>query len=126
MRFPRSGGILCHPTSFPSRYGIGDLGKGAYDFVTGWPRPSRSSGRCCPWAPPATADSPYQSFSAFAGNPMLISPEQLVVVGTAACTTPWPMCPRFPAHQVDFGRGGPIQAELLRRSFEHFKAHATS
>ena len=78
MAFPRSSGILCHPTSFPSRHGVGDLGKGAYDFVDWLAAARQQLWQVLPLGPTGYGDSPYQCFSAFAGNPLLISPEGLV------------------------------------------------
>ena len=81
MAFPRSSGILCHPTSFPSRYGVGDLGKGAYDFVDWLAAAKQQLWQVLPLGPTGYGDSPYQCFSAFAGNPLLISPEGLIYSG---------------------------------------------
>ena len=81
MRFPRSGGVLVHPTCFPSRFGIGDLGDGAYAFVDFLVKARQSIWQLLPLGPTGFADSPYQSFSAFAGSPMLISPDQMVLDG---------------------------------------------
>ena len=78
MRFPRTGGILLHPTSFPSPYGIGDLGDGAYQFIDFLTAAKQKIWQVLPLGPTGYADSPYQSFSAFAGNPLLISPDYLV------------------------------------------------
>ena len=91
MGFPRSSGILCHPTSFPSRYGIGDLGKGAYDFVNWLVAAKQQLWQVLPLGPTGYGDSPYQCFSAFAGNPLLISPDGLVYRG---CCRPmrWNPC----------------------------------
>ena len=75
MAFPRSSGILCHPTSFPSRFGIGDLGKGAYDFVTWLAAAKQQLWQVLPLGPTGMGNSPYGCLSAFAGNPLLISPE---------------------------------------------------
>ena len=125
MRFPRSGGILCHPTSFPSRYGIGDLGQGAYDFVNWLIAAKQKLWQVLPLGPTGYADSPYQSFSAFAGNPMLISPEQLVwsyLLPEDALAG----VPDFPAHSVDYGAVIAYKQRLLRRSFEHFETHASA
>ena len=73
MRFPRSGGILAHPTVFPSRYGIGDLGDAAFHFVDFLVKSGQSLWQLLPLGPTGFGDSPYQGFSAFAGNPLLIS-----------------------------------------------------
>ena len=81
MRFPRSSGILVHPTSFPSPYGIGDLGDGAYRFIDFLVSCNQSLWQILPLGPTGYGDSPYQAFSAFAGNPLLISPELLIKAG---------------------------------------------
>ena len=84
MRFPRGSGVLLHPTSFPSRFGIGDLGDGAHRFVDWVAQSGQSLWQVMPLGPTGYGDSPYQCFSAFAGNPLLISPEQLVSDGYLA------------------------------------------
>lgn len=73
----RKSGVLVHPTSFPSKYGIGDLGKEAYDFIDFLAKSSQSLWQILPFGPTSFGDSPYQSFSTFAGNELLISPELL-------------------------------------------------
>ncbi|MGH9502759.1 MAG: 4-alpha-glucanotransferase [Terriglobales bacterium] len=81
MLFPRATGILLHPTSFPSRGGIGDLGPAAYEFADFLACARQSLWQVLPLGPPATGNSPYSSTSAFAGNPLLISPERLAEQG---------------------------------------------
>ncbi|MBT3322395.1 MAG: 4-alpha-glucanotransferase [Anaerolineae bacterium] len=78
MNLSRSSGILLHPTSLPNRYGIGDLGKTAYDFVDFLHDTSCELWQTLPLGPTGYGDSPYQSFSTFAGNPYLISPDLLL------------------------------------------------
>ena len=124
MSFPRSSGILCHPTSFPSRYGIGDLGKGAYDFIAWLAVARQQLWQVLPLWPTGYADSPYQSFSAFAGNPMLIGPDSLVWSGLLPADA-LAEVPAFPAGVVDFGAVIPYKHRLFRQSYEHFKAQAT-
>lgn len=70
-------GVLCHPTSFPSPYGIGDLGKSAYEFIDFLVKSNQKVWQVLPLSPTSFGDSPYQSFSTFAGNTLLISPEML-------------------------------------------------
>lgn len=79
--FPRKAGVLLHPTSLPGEYGIGDLGKTAYDFVDWLESAGQSVWQVLPLNPVGYGASPYQSPSVFAGNTMLISPEKLVEDG---------------------------------------------
>ena len=81
MSFPRAAGILLHPTSLPSRGGIGDFGPAAYQFVD-WLAASRQGlWQVLPLGPLGYGNSPYSSISAFAGNPLLISLERLASRG---------------------------------------------
>ncbi len=78
MNFERSSGILLHPTSLPSKYGIGDLGVEAYKFIDFLILSGQKLWQVFPLGPTGYGDSPYQSFSAFAGNPLLISIDDLI------------------------------------------------
>src|SRR5687768_2061223 len=102
MRFPRSAGILLHPTSFPGRYGVGDLGDAAYQFVHFLAKSKQSLWQVLPLGPTSYGDSPYQSFSSFAGNPLLVSPDRLVQAGYLPAEA-IQRVPPFPASRVDFG-----------------------
>jgi 4-alpha-glucanotransferase len=124
MGFPRSSGILCHPTSFPSRHGIGDLGKGAYDFLSWLASAGQQLWQVLPLGPTGYGDSPYQSFSAFAGNPLLISPDNLVGSGLLPDGTVLDV-PAFSPYRVDFGAVIEYKLALLRRSYAHFRMHAS-
>src|ERR1700722_1420010 len=93
MRFPRSNGILLHPTSLPGPFGIGDLGPEARRFVDFLAAAGQTLWQVLPLGPTGYGDSPYQCFSSVAGNPLLISLEDL-----GAAFTP----PQFPECQVDF------------------------
>jgi 4-alpha-glucanotransferase len=77
MRFERSAGILLHPTSLPGNYGIGDLGEDAFKFVDFLKEAGQTLWQLFPLGPTGYGDSPYQCFSAFAGNPLLVSPDKL-------------------------------------------------
>lgn len=77
----RNSGILLHITSLPSPYGVGNLGKAAFDFVDFLKKAGQSYWQILPICPPGYGDSPYQAFSTFAGNPHLIDPDQLVAAG---------------------------------------------
>src|SRR5260370_24218093 len=81
MLFPGATGILLHPTSLPSRGGIGDFGPAAYEFVDFLAAARQGLWQVLPLGPPANGASPYSSTSAFAGNPLLISLERLAERG---------------------------------------------
>ena len=125
MAFPRSSGILCHPTSFPSRYGLGDLGKGAYDFLDWLAVARQQLWQVLPLGPTGYGDSPYQSFSAFAGNPLLISPDGLIGSGLLPRAAVADV-PAFAAHRADFGPVIEYKRELFRRSYAYFQGQATN
>ena len=74
----RSAGILLHPTSLPGKFGIGDIGPNAYRFIDFLKASGQTLWQIFPLGPTGYGDSPYQCFSAFAGNPLLISPELLI------------------------------------------------
>ena len=73
MIFPRRSGLLLHPSSLPSPYGIGELGPAAYRFIDFLNEAGQAYWQILPLTPTDTSNSPYQCLSAFAGNPMLIS-----------------------------------------------------
>ncbi|MEI2608647.1 MAG: 4-alpha-glucanotransferase [Candidatus Promineifilaceae bacterium] len=125
MRFNRAAGVLLHPTSFPSRYGIGDLGDAAYNFVDFLLQSKQSLWQILPLGPTGYGDSPYQSFSAFAGNPLLISPDRLVAQGYLPDTAVAEV-PNFPADKVDFGWVIGYKNELFRQAFDHFRTRGTA
>jgi len=81
MLFPRAAGILLHPTSLPSRGGIGDFGPAAYRFVDSLASARQGLWQVLPLGPLGYGNSPYSSISAFAGNPLLISLERLASHG---------------------------------------------
>lgn len=74
----RGSGILLHPTSLPGPDGIGDLGEGAYRFVDWLAAAEQRYWQLMPLVPPGYGDSPYAAYSAFAGNPLLISLDVLI------------------------------------------------
>jgi 4-alpha-glucanotransferase len=119
MRFPRCTGILLHPTSLPGRYGIGDLGAEARRFADFLDAAGQTIWQVLPVNPTGYGDSPYQSFSAFAGNPLLISLEELRERGYLAATD-FDNPPAFPEATVDFARVIPYRLGLLRKAAERF------
>ncbi|HTI51272.1 MAG TPA: 4-alpha-glucanotransferase [Planctomycetaceae bacterium] len=118
--FPRSSGILCHVTSLPGRGGVGDLGEGAYRFVDWLVRAGQGIWQVLPLGPPGYGESPYQSYSAFAGNPLLVGPDRLTDEGGVSAETP-----EFPAEgksdRVDFERIRPLRAAVLHQAFLTFR-----
>ena len=84
MSFRRSSGMLLHPTALPGRFGIGDLGPSAFTFIDLLASAGQRLWQVLPLGPTGYADSPYQSFSAFAGNPLLISLDVLIADGLLA------------------------------------------
>src|SRR5690349_19840890 len=81
MSFPRAAGILLHPSSLPSRGGVGDFGPSAYRFVDFLSAARQGLWQVLPLGPLGYGNSPYSSTSAFAGNPLLISLERLAEHG---------------------------------------------
>jgi 4-alpha-glucanotransferase len=94
MSFPRTAGILLHPSSLPSRGGIGDFGPEAYKFVDALVAARQGLWQVLPLGPLGYGNSPYSSISAFAGNPLLISLERLAERGwiDAAKLSALPCC----------------------------------
>jgi len=81
MLIKRQSGLLLHITSLPGKYGIGTLGSDAYRYVDWLNENHQGVWQILPLGPTDTNNSPYQSFSVFAGNPLLIDPEELVTEG---------------------------------------------
>ena len=124
MKFLRRSGIILHPTSLPGRFGIGDLGDEAYTFVDFLVESGQTYWQVLPLSPTGYGDSPYQGLSAFAGNPMLISPQKLVDVGHLA-EIDLEDVPVFPEGRVDFGPTIEYKTKLLKRAFTNFQKHAS-
>ena len=125
MRFPRSSGVLLHPTSLPGRFGIGDLGPGARAFVDFLAEAGQSLWQVLPLGPTGYGDSPYQCFSAFAGNPLLVDLEPLVGDGLLDAAE-LASAPIFPAGAVDFGAVIPWKRALLERAAARFREHGAA
>ena len=123
MEWTRVSGILLHPTSFPGRYGIGDLGDNAYRFVDWLAQAGQKVWQTLALGPTGYADSPYASFSAFAGNPMLVSPDKLVEDGDLS-PADVANVPPFPADRVDFGWVIQYKTVLLHRAADRFFTRA--
>ena len=115
---------MLHPTSLPGRFGIGDLGPAAYEFVNFLTAAGVRVWQVLPLNPTGYGDSPYQCFSAFAGNPLLISPERLLDCGILDAAALHSV-PEFPQDQVDYGRVIDFKLQLLTRAARSFFAHAS-
>src|SRR5690349_405168 len=119
MSFPRTSGVLLHPTSLPNGSGIGDLGKAAYDFVDFLEEAGQSLWQVLPLGPTGYGDSPYQSFSAFAGNPLLISLEALVEDGVLKAAD-LAEASNFPKDRVDYGAVIEFKTRMLTNAHVNF------
>ena len=123
MTFDRSDGVFCHVTSLPGPHGIGDLGEGATAFLSFLGDAEVDYWQICPIGPTigAAGESPYQSPSAFAGNPLLIDLNGLVEDGLLTRDDIEPV-PELPTDRVDYAGVREYKQPLLRRAFERFEA----
>ncbi|HEY9803968.1 MAG TPA: 4-alpha-glucanotransferase [Leptolyngbyaceae cyanobacterium] len=124
MPFIRSSGVLLHPTSFPGRFGIGDLGLEAYRFIDFLERSYQQYWQVLPLGPTGYGNSPYMCYSALAGNHLLISPDKLRDEGLLA-EEDLANLPNFPTDKVDFEQVAPIKIQLLKKACENFKTRAS-
>jgi 4-alpha-glucanotransferase len=122
MRFERSAGILLHPTSLPGRFGIGDLGVEAYNFTNFLEAAGQKIWQIFPLGPTGFGDSPYQCFSAFAGNPLLISPGKLKDDGLLS-EKDLENVPNFNPSFIDYGGIIYYKHELLGIAFNNYKKY---
>ncbi len=120
MRLPRSSGILLHPTSLPGKFGIGDLGSEAYRFADFLADAGQKLWQMLPLGPTGFGDSPYQCFSAFAGNPLLISLEKIAEQGYLA-KEELDELPSFPEHEVAYAWVHPYKRAKLKKAFQAFQ-----
>ncbi len=120
MQFERSAGILLHPTSLPSKFGIGDLGPDAYKFIDFLAETKQKLWQILPLGPTSFGDSPYQCLSAFAGNPLLISFQKLVDDGIADKEI-LKNIPNLPEDKVDYGNVIEYKYETLEKIYERFE-----
>lgn len=116
----RFSGILVHPTSFPSPYGIGDMGPGAYDFIDFLEKSGQKLWQVLPLGPTGFGDSPYQGFSAFAGQPLIISPDKLIEQKLLSREDIQDM-PQWDPHKVDYGPAIQFKTSLLRKAWHSFR-----
>jgi 4-alpha-glucanotransferase len=124
VKFPRCSGILLHFTSLPGPFGIGDLGRCAYEFADFLAAAGQKVWQVLPLNPTGYGDSPYQCFSAFAGNPMLLSLERLGDQGLLQ-QSELDQSPAFPEDFVDYGPVIQFRMAALRRAAQAFFADAS-
>ncbi|MCX7017676.1 MAG: 4-alpha-glucanotransferase [bacterium] len=120
----RLAGIILHPTSLPGPYGIGDIGPGAIQFLDWMRDAGLAYWQVLPLGPTSFGDSPYQCFSAFAGNPLLVSPELLCEEGLL--NTPVIAPPDFHPTIIDYGRVIEWKTGLLHEAHTRFAKAAPS
>ena len=124
MKFPRASGLLLHPTSLPGEFGIGDVGPEAYKFVDKLFDGAQTYWQVLPLGPTGYGDSPYQCFSAFAGNTLLISPDKLIddnIITEADLEH----APFVPLHKVNYNEVYKWKGILLSKAYERF-LHAST
>jgi 4-alpha-glucanotransferase len=124
VKLPRSSGVLLHCTSLPGRFGIGDFGPCAYEFADFLFAAGQKLWQVLPLNPTGYGDSPYQCFSAFAGNPLLLSLERLRDQGLLQ-ESDLAQAPPFPEDSVDFGAAIHFKRPILLRAAHAFFADAS-
>ena len=118
----RKSGILMHISSLPSEFGIGDLGRAAYSFADFLADSCQTVWQVLPFNPssPNCGNSPYFGVSAFAGNPLLISPDQLVEQGFISCED-LGRGPQFDSTRVDYPKVTEFKKRVIEIAYERFK-----
>ena len=140
-RFPRMAGVLLHPTSLPSPWGVGDLGETAEKFIDFLQKAGQHIWQILPLGPVGPGNSPYQPPSAFAGNPLLISPEKLAADGwlteddlewgktALGCSRSYlgssPQSHPCTGSAVNYVRAWAVKAGALRRAWQRFQKNPT-
>jgi 4-alpha-glucanotransferase len=119
VQLARAGGVLLHPTSLPSRYGIGDLGQEARDFVDFLAESNLRLWQVLPLNPIGFGESPYQSFSAFAGSPLFISLDELRQDGLVSGEQ-LKKVPSFPEEKVAYQACAEYKERIFRQAYASF------
>src|SRR5512147_341414 len=119
MKFKRSSGILLHPSSLPGKYGIGDIGPSAHRWIDFLDQAGCGLWQVLPLNPTGYGDSPFQCFSARAGNPLLISLDKLVEQGVLA-PTDVASPPDFPSDLVEYDLVYVHKFSALAKAAENF------
>lgn len=121
----RSSGILLHITSLPSRYGIGDFGDAAHEFVAFLARAGQTLWQVLPLAPTGYGNSPYSAYSAFAINPLLLSPDALCRKGYLL-SSDLASIPAPSAERVDYDAAYTTKSTLFSKAYRRFCTHANA
>jgi 4-alpha-glucanotransferase len=119
----RLSGVLLHPTSLPGKYGIGTLGKAAFDFIDFLVRSKQRYWQILPLGPTGYADSPYQCFSSHAGNPNLIDLD-LLVKSRLLHEDDLADYPHFDDQKIDYEAVQQTRLPLLKKAFQSFSLYA--
>jgi 4-alpha-glucanotransferase len=120
QKLTRKAGLCLHFSSLPGPHGIGDMGDAARSFIDFLANAGMQVWQFLPTGPTGFGDSPYQSLSAFAGNPMLIDLKALVRLGLLKSTDLEPL-ESLPLATVDYGQLIPIKQALLKRAAQCFR-----
>lgn len=123
-KFERSSGILLHITSLPGRFGVGSLGREAYSFIDWLIVAKQSLWQILPLGHTGYGDSPYQCYSAFAGNPVLIDIDLLIEQGWLSEDDVPDFLP-FNDSEVEFGRVNELKWKLVKLAASRFAEHAS-
>ncbi len=118
-RFERSAGVLMPVSSLPSPYGIGTFGKSAYEFVDNLAAARQKFWQVLPLGPTSFGDSPYASFSAFAGNPYFIDLDILIDEGLLDADYVNSFMWNLEEQYVDYGLIYSSRFQVLRTAFEN-------
>ncbi|MDD3627108.1 MAG: 4-alpha-glucanotransferase, partial [bacterium] len=120
MKFKRASGILLHPTSLPGKYGVGDLGPEAYKFVDFLFETGQTLWQVLPIGTPGKGEFPYQAYSVFGCNHLLISIDLLREWGLLMGDD-LNEIPEFKPDKVEFQRVIEFKENIFKKAFEHFK-----
>ena len=123
MLLERSAGVLLHITSLPGKYGVGDLGGPARDFVDFLATSGQHVWQVLPLGPTGHGDSPYSCYSAFAGNPILVSIEGLIADGFLEPSQREEFeAVEYANRKCDYAAAKRIKRKALRLAFEQFRS----
>lgn len=119
MKLNRSSGLLLHPTSLPGKFGIGEIGKAAYRWIDFLVEAKQSVWQILPLGPTSYGDSPYQTMSVFAGNPLLIDLQSLSMAGYIS-TADLKNAPKFQENKIDYKTIIDWKIPLLLEAYAEF------